>query len=24
MTEVLKKYRVEPSTQAAPYVKTTW
>ncbi|MDQ1560971.1 MAG: hypothetical protein QOE85_312 [Actinomycetota bacterium] len=24
MTEVLKKYRVEPSTQPAPYVKTTW
>jgi cell division protein FtsI (penicillin-binding protein 3) len=24
MTEVLKKYRVEPSTQRAPYVKTTW
>jgi cell division protein FtsI (penicillin-binding protein 3) len=24
MTEVLKKYRVEPSTQPAPYVQTTW
>jgi cell division protein FtsI (penicillin-binding protein 3) len=24
MTQVLKKYRIEPSTKPAPFVQTTW